>query len=81
MIRLKKTGEGYESQDGRFTVKPVTIGEGINNNRQWSKGHREWQVTDTTGQARLGIGGPTIVVHALYAARDLIEGVQNREAQ
>lgn len=63
---LTKTETGYATKDGRWTVEPVTMGDGPRN-----KG-REWRVTDTHGKAELRRGGHTLTVHALYAARDLI---------
>lgn len=75
-VRLVKDGDGgYRTADGRWTVVPVHMGQGITGwagGRGWSNGRKEWQVTDTTGQARLGIGGPRKIVTRLYEARDLI---------
>ncbi len=74
MATLKRTETGYATADGRWTVEPVTMGEGVNGNRGWSKGKREWRITDTTSQATLGMyGRPSLVVPALWRARDIID--------
>jgi hypothetical protein len=73
-VRLRRDGDGgYQTADGRFTVRPVTMGEGTNNNRGWSPGHREWLLTDTTGRAVLHpVTGATRVMTRLYDVRDVI---------
>lgn len=75
MTRLVRDGKGgYATPDGRWTVRPVTMGGGTSNGRRWSNGRREWRVTDTTGAARLGSGGSTCTLNTLWRVRDLIEG-------
>lgn len=77
MATLKRTGDGgYTTPDGRWTVEPVQMGAGVTGwagGRGWSNGRREWRVTDTTGNHRLGLGGSTTTVDALWRARDLID--------
>lgn len=77
MARLVKDGKGgYATADGRWKVEPVTMGGGVTGfagGRGWSNGRREWLVTDTTGAARLGLGGARVTVDALWRARDLID--------
>jgi hypothetical protein len=74
MATLTKTPTGYATKDGRWTLTAITMGEGVNNNGGWSKGHREWILTDTTGQATLSrYDGPSMTVDALWRARDIID--------
>lgn len=75
-IRLTRDGNGgYRTPDGRFTLVPVNMGEGVSNGRRWSKGRKEWRLTDTSGAATLGAYGnrPSMIVDTLYRARDIIE--------
>lgn len=75
MATLTKTETGYATTDGRWTVTPVTMGAGVTGwagGKGWSNGRREWQLTDTTGQASFG-GRPTKIVQRLYEARALID--------
>lgn len=84
MTALTKDGNGgYVSPDGRWTVNPVQIGAGVNNNKGWSKGHREWRLTDTTGQATLSVYGnrSQVILGALWRVRDMIEAVEKKEGQ
>lgn len=81
MATLRKDGDGgYVTPDGRWVVEPVTMGAGVNNNRGWSNGRRAWRVTDTTGAARLGIGGSTAVRDRLWEVRDLIDDFERAGA-
>ncbi|MBM4570249.1 hypothetical protein GS896_27495 [Rhodococcus hoagii] len=72
---LTKTPTGYATQDGRWTVNPVTMGSGVTGwagGTGWSNGHREWEVTDTAGQIIFPGNRHSKIVQRLYEARDLI---------
>jgi len=79
---LTKQGDGYATPDGRFVIVPVIMGEGANNNRGYSPGHREWQVTDTTGVAKISRWGDnsTTIRTRLYEVRGLIARILDEEA-
>lgn len=80
---LKRQPDGtWATPDGRFTVVPVIMGDGVNNNGGYSNGHREWQVTDTTGVAKISQWGDrsTAIRTRLYEARGLIARILDAEA-
>lgn len=79
---LAKQGTGYATPDGRFVIVPVIMGEGANNNGGYSPGHREWQVTDTTGVAKISRWGDhsTTIRTRLYEVRGLIARILDEEA-
>jgi len=81
-IRLSRDGQGGYSYD-RFTVRPVTMGEGTSNGRRWSSGHREWEVTDTQRESLHACGRArrTVVIERLWEVRDRIAHVLNSEAE
>lgn len=80
--RLNRTDDGgYVTRDGRWTVTPVVMGAGTSNGRRWSNGRREWSLTDTTGRATLSRHGKSsVVVDALWRARDIIAHHERQEA-
>lgn len=85
-VRLRRDGRGgYQTPDGRFTVRPVVMGAGVTGwagGRGWSNGRREWEVVDTSGASRLSqYGGSKATVPTLDAARWLIEGTARIETQ
>lgn len=66
---LRRTPAGrYLSADGRWIVAPVMMGDSPR-----SKGHRCWQLIDTTGQADLGGGRTARVYDRLDIVRDVID--------
>lgn len=75
--KLTRDGNGgYITADSRWTVRPRTMGSGTTGwagGKGWSQGRREWQITDTTGQARMAGDRSTRIVRTLDDARDLIE--------
>lgn len=80
---LKRQPDGtWATPDGRFTVVPVIMGGGVNNNGGYSNGHREWRVTDTTGVAKISRWGDqsTTIRTRLYDARGLIARILDEEA-
>lgn len=76
-VKLVKDGNGgYRTPDGRFTVSPVTMGDGPRN-----QGHKEWHLVDTTGRAKMGWNGRSeITLWRLYDVRDMIAHHLEREA-
>lgn len=63
---------GYRTVDGRWTVTPCVMGDGVNSNGGWSTGRKSWALTDTTGQATLGLGGSRKILDRLYEVKDVI---------
>jgi hypothetical protein len=78
---LTKQGTGYATPDGRFVITPVIMGEGYSSGG-YSKGYREWQVTDTTGVAKISRWGDnsTTIRTRLYEVRGLIARILDDEA-
>jgi hypothetical protein len=78
---LKRQDEGYATPDGRFVIVPVIMGEGYSSGG-YSKGYREWRVTDTTGVAKISRWGDnsTTIRTRLYEVRQLIVRILDEEA-
>jgi hypothetical protein len=78
-IKFKRDGHGgYVTPDGRYAVRPITMGMGVNSNGGWSPGRREWEITAPDGVEIAGRFGPRNqrVVHTIYAARQVIASAE-----
>lgn len=83
-IKLTRDGQGgYTYADGRFTIEPCIIGEGVNNNGGWSPGKKNWHVIDHQGQRfkRLGRLVNETTEDTLSDARDRIASVLRSEQE